>query len=81
MNQLAIDFSRCVVPEPTTQQGQILRALQRGERLTPLDSLSKYGVLALSQRVGELIRMGWPIVRTTTKTPTGKTVGLYFMGH
>jgi hypothetical protein len=81
MNQLAIEFSpRCSVPDPATQAGQILRALQAGEKLTPLEALEKYRCLSLSQRVGELVRMGWPIVRDRVKTHSGKTVGCYWMG-
>ncbi len=34
----------------------ILKALRRGEVLTPCVSLSRYGIHALSQRVGELRR-------------------------
>jgi len=41
----------------------IYRALLRGERLTPITSLSRYGVHALSQRVGEIRRQtGLPVV-------------------
>ena len=39
----------------------LLNALKRGESLTPLDSLRKYHVLALSQRMTELRKAGWPI--------------------
>ena len=35
----------------------IMKALLRGERLTPLISLSRYGIHALSQRVGEIKKL------------------------
>ena len=39
MQQVTIfdEKPRCVVPEPETLQGKLLRALQRGERLTRHD--------------------------------------------
>jgi len=55
----------------------LLAALMRGEELTPIDALSRYGVLALSQRIGELVRQGHPIERDRKKTRNGKRVGLY----
>ena len=81
MNQLAIDFvPRCQVPDADTLSGKLLRALQRGERLTPISALSGYQCFSLSQRMGELKRAGWPIVAEMVKTPTGKRVAEYSMG-
>lgn len=44
--------------ETPTQRDRILNHLQRGGSLTPLDALRLYGCLALSQRIGELKRLG-----------------------
>ncbi len=52
----------CFVPDEQTQQGKILRYLRNGGSLTPLEALSMFGCMALSQRCGELSRAGWPIV-------------------
>lgn len=82
MNQLAIDFSaapRCSVPASETQLGTLLRALQRGERLTVAVALSEYGVYALSQRCGDLIAMGWPVCKDWLTTEKGARVRVYFM--
>lgn len=80
VNQLAIEFTKPVqVPSASTQCGVLLRAFQRGERLTVAEALSRYGVYALSQRVGELKRAGWPIKSEPFKTPNGATVSRYFM--
>jgi hypothetical protein len=80
LNQLAIEFSpRCSVPDADTQAGQILRALQAGEKLTPLEALEKFGCLSLSQRIGGLKRMGWPILTQMVKTRSGKSVAEYRM--
>ena len=39
----------------------LLGALQRGERLTLATALERYNVGALSQRLGQLRALGWPI--------------------
>lgn len=55
----------------TPQCKTLLNALKLGETLTPLDALRKYHVLALSQRMTDLRRLGWPVktvlVRVGTK--------------
>ncbi len=82
MNQFAIQFQErkpCVVPPAESQCGQILRALQRGERLTVLTALTDYGVMALSQRAGELKRMGWPVQSRMIEVPSGKRVAEYWL--
>lgn len=70
---------RCVVPDPETQLGTLLRALQRGERLTVAVALSEYGCYALSQRMGDLRRMGWPVLTSTITTPSNKRIAEYRM--
>jgi hypothetical protein len=56
-------------------------ALDRGERLTVAVALERYGVYALSQRMGELSRKwGYPVDSRTIETPTGKHVSEYFRG-
>jgi len=82
MNQLAIDFAaipRCVVPERDTQLGTLLQALQQGEKLTVAQALTQYGCYALSQRMGDLKRMGWPVLTSTITTNSGKRVAEYRM--
>ena len=71
---------RCTVPAAETQLGTLLRALQRGQRLTVAQSLTEYGVFALSQRMGDLKRMGWPVLTSTITTNSGKRVAEYRMG-
>lgn len=80
MNQIAIDFARPGrVPEPGTQCGALLRAFQRGERLTVAEALTRYGVYALSQRCGELRRSGWPIRDEWHESAGGARVKRYFI--
>lgn len=49
------------VPQRGTQCYDILMYLQSGRTLTVSKALSELGVYALSQRIGELKRAGWPI--------------------
>lgn len=67
------------VPEPGTQCGDLLRAFQRGERLTVAEALDKYRVYALSQRAGELRRQGWPIESEWHTCASGARVKRYGM--
>lgn len=69
----------CRVPEKGTQCFSLLLAMQAGERLTVASALRFYSVYALSQRVGELKRMGWPIQSRTVTTAGGARVSEYWM--
>jgi hypothetical protein len=60
-----------------TQSLQILNYLQSGGSLTPLESLSLFGCMALSQRIGELKRMGHPIKSETVEVGNHKHVAQY----
>lgn len=51
----------CKVPERGTQCYELLMALQQGAKLTVAKALTEHGVYALSQRMGDLRREGWPI--------------------
>lgn len=63
------------------QQTLLLNALKAGRRLTFLEAASDpaIGVAALSQRVGELRRMGYPIEDEWVATPTGAKIKRYFL--
>ena len=65
-------------PAECKQLRVLLHALAQGERLTVLTALDKYGVYALSQRIGELRNTwGWPVKSERLKLPSGKTVAVY----
>jgi hypothetical protein len=68
------------VPEAGTQCGDLLRAMQRGERLTIWNAMTEYGCGALHQRINELRSMGWPVQRREIVT-NGKRVAEFFMGR
>ena len=63
-----------------TQLDILQAAFDRGESLTMLEAALKYGIGALSQRVGDLKRDGYPIATETVKTSTGKHVARYRRG-
>ena len=78
MIQAVLNFAPpCEVPAKGSQCRTLLEAMQRGEYLSVYDALSKYGVYALSQRCGELRRMGWPIQSQMKTLPNGKRVAIY----
>ena len=59
------------------QRERILAALKRGAKITPLTAVDRFQCLALSQRMGELRRQGYPIQVTMIRTKTGKRVAQY----
>lgn len=79
MTQLDLLEPRFKVPERGGQLYEILVYLQSGGRLTMAKALTELGVGALSQRVGDLKRMGWPIQSRTIETNGGARVSEYFL--
>lgn len=69
----------CQAPKAGTQHHTLLMAFQRGESLTVGIALERYGVYALSQRVGELKKMGWPIDSEPVTTAGGARISRYWM--
>ena len=67
------------IPHKGSMTWELLMALKRGERLTPIEALNKYACFSLSQRMGELKRSGWPICSETVEVNSGKKVSRYWM--
>jgi len=63
-----------------TQVETLAEALDNGARLTVLTALRDFGVFALSQRMTDLRRIGYPVESRTIKLPNGKHVSEYFKG-
>ena len=59
-----------------SQLEMLREAFDRGEELTVAEALTRYGVYALSQRVGELAKT-YPIDREIVTLPNGKHVARY----
>ena len=62
------------------QNQQILRHLQAGKTLTPLQALRKFGCLRLSGRIHELRAEGHNI-RSDMVKRAGKRIAQYRMAH
>ena len=67
------------IPRKGTQHYELLTSMQAGERLTVAKALNEHGVYALSQRIGELKKMGWPIQSRTIETNGGARVSEYWL--
>ena len=61
------------------QQTMIKNYLLTGAPLTGLEAIDRFGVYALSQRVGELKRMGNEIRTERIELESGKRVAQYWM--
>lgn len=59
------------------QHDEILWYLRDGNTLTVLEAIQRFGVYALSQRIGELKKQGHNIVSEMTTLPSGKRVAKY----
>jgi hypothetical protein len=75
--QPELTFAPAEAHKRPTQAGRILRFLQEGHRLTPLDALELFGCFRLAARVHELRREGWAIVERTVETASGKRIAEY----
>lgn len=64
-----------------TQLDTLKRAFDRGEKLTVLRALTRYGVYALSQRCGNLIDDGYPLEKGWLVQASGKRVRTYRKGR
>ena len=61
------------------QCDEILEALQRGEKITPLEALYKYGCLRLGARIWDLKQKGHKIIAENHTAPNGKRVACYHL--
>jgi hypothetical protein len=62
-----------------SQSDQILTALKRGVRLTPLDALTEFNCMRLASRINALRVKGEPVQDRWIKTPSGKRVKEYWI--
>lgn len=60
-----------------SQTDQILKALKKGRKLTPLDALSEFGCFRLGARIFDLKERGYNIVTNTVKSSNGKSFASY----
>lgn len=61
-----------------SQNNEILKSLESGEKLTPIDALNRFGCFRLGARVYDLKRRGHNII-TETIEKNGKRFAQYYL--
>lgn len=64
-------------PETQSQEEAILRHLQSGRAITPIDALNLYKCFRLGARIYGLKKSGFNIEREMVTVPSGKRVASY----
>ncbi len=62
-----------------SQNEQILRYMQSGRKITPMEALNDFGCMRLGGRIFELKEAGYKIQDEWLKLPSGKRVKRYFL--
>ena len=65
--------------ELMSQSKEILNALQKGERITPLDALRRFGCFRLSGRIKDLKDRGYDIKTAMVTDGYGKRFAEYYL--
>ena len=60
-----------------SQFKMILEALKRGEKITPLDALGRFGCFSLPARIFEMKRAGYRIKTEMIEIKSGKKIARY----
>lgn len=63
----------------SSQANAILKHMQEGNGITPMDALNLCGCFRLSARIADLKRKGYPIVTEKVKVEGGKYVARYHL--
>lgn len=63
----------------SSQANAILKHMQDGNGITPMDALNLCGCFRLSARIADLKRKGYPIVTEKVKVEGGKYVARYHL--
>lgn len=62
-----------------SQTALVIKALKRGERLTPLDALRRYGIGRLASRIYDARKAGEHIIAEMVEVKPGCRVSRYSM--
>lgn len=62
-----------------SQESQILKALKKGRRITPLDALMEWGCMRLSARIYDLREQGYMVMTEIVATAKNKHVARYYL--
>ena len=66
-------------PSKRSQCDLILNYLQRGNGLTPIDALERFGCFRLAARVNDLRKRGYLIARGDVNLVNGKRCAIYYL--
>ncbi len=64
-----------------SQKNEILKALQKGRHITPLDALAEWGCMRLGGRCHELRKAGHNISTDIVKSSNGKRYASYWLAQ
>ncbi len=64
-----------------SQSIEILRALQAGQKLTPIEALNRFGCFRLGARIYDLKKQGFSIKSKMVETRDGKRVAEYSLAN
>ncbi len=64
-----------------SQAIEILRALQAGQKLTPIEALNRFGCFRLGARIYDLKKQGFSIKSKMVETQDGKRVAEYSLAN
>ncbi len=67
--------------ESQSQASKILKHLQKGNTITPLEALNHFGCMRLGARIYDLRRRGFNIQSRTIEVASGKRVSEYFLSE
>ena len=70
---------KAIIPAQGSQCYAILTDMFDGKKFTVLTALKRKGCYALSQRMGDLRRFGWPVKSEWIEVMRGKRVKQYWL--
>jgi len=62
-----------------SQNDLILNALKRGEKITPIEALSRFGCFRLASRVCDIRAMGYDVRKSIIKATNNKSFAQYYL--
>lgn len=62
-----------------SQAREILEYMQKGNSITPLEALRKFGCMRLAARIADIKEMGHEVVMSIETDDNGKRYGIYWL--
>jgi hypothetical protein len=64
-----------------SQEQQVLNALKKGRKITPMDAIMEWNCYRLGGRIYDLREQGWNIKTDMVKSSSGKRFAMYSLGR